>query len=88
MPTSNCHRRGHIVSPPLGRYLATCAQKLTIVSLIYRTGPTTKKWGKRTTKSKKRISSEVSVNSSGNPWVSPKEKKKGYGGKDLQKRKE
>jgi len=30
--------------------------------------------------------SEVSVNSLGNPW-SPEEEKKGYDGKDLQKRK-
>ena len=31
--------------------------------------------------------SEVSVNSPGNPRVSPKEGKVGYGGKDLRKRK-
>ena len=31
--------------------------------------------------------SEVSVNSPGNPWVSPGEEMAGYGGKDLQKRK-
>ena len=33
----------------------------------------------------KRISSEVSVNSLGNPWVSPEEEKEGYSGNDLQK---
>jgi len=45
----------------------TCAQKLTWVSLIYRTEPTTEKWKKLKIK-KKRICSEVSVNSPGNPW--------------------
>ena len=44
----------------------TCARKLTWVSLIYRMEPTTKKWKKL--KIKKRICSEVSVNSPGNPW--------------------
>ena len=39
----------------------TCAQSW--VSLIYRTEPKTKKWGKR-----KNTSSEVSVKSQGNPW--------------------
>jgi len=46
-----------------------CAQKLTLVNLIYRTEPKTKKWKKEELKSKKRICSEVglSVNS---PWKS------------------
>ena len=48
--------------------ILTCAQKLTWVSLIYRTEPTTKKWKTEKLKSKKRICSEVSVNSPGNPW--------------------
>ena len=54
-------------------------------SLIYRTEPTTKKW--ETEQSKKRICSEVSVNSPGNPWSPAEEGKEGYacGGKDLQK---
>jgi len=65
-----------------------CNQKLTLVSLIYRIEPTTKKWKKqKKLKSKKRICSEVSVNSLGNPWSRPEEEKEGYGGKDLQKRK-
>ena len=34
----------------------------------------------------KLISSEVSVNSLGNPWVSPEEEKEGYSGNDLQKK--
>ena len=41
----------------------------------------------RRSREKKRIYSEVSVNSSGNPWVSPGEEMVGYGEKDLQKRK-
>jgi len=45
-----------------------CAQKLTCISLIYRTEPTTKKWKNGKTKVKKQICSEVSVNSPGNPW--------------------
>jgi len=43
--------------------ILTCAQKLTRVSLIYRTEPTTKKWKTGKLKSKKRICSDVSVNS-------------------------
>ena len=39
------------------------------------------------TKEWKRICSEVSVNSPGNPWSQSRRKKVGYGGKDLQKRK-
>ena len=37
--------------------------------------------------SKKRICSEVSVNSPGDPWSQSGRRKVGYGGKDLQKRK-
>jgi len=48
---------------------------------------TRKKWIKEELKSKKRINSEVSVNVRGIRGVSPEEKKEGYGGKDLQKRK-
>jgi len=44
-----------------------CARKRTRVSLIYRKEPTTKKWKTEKLKSKKRICSEVSVNSPGNP---------------------
>ena len=48
--------------------ISTCAQKLTRISLIYRTEPTTKKWKtEKKLKSKKRICSEVSANSPGNP---------------------
>jgi len=36
--------------------------------------------------SKKRVCSEVLVNSPGNPWSQSEEEKKGCGGKDLQKR--
>ena len=44
--------------------ILTCAQKLTRISLIYRTEPTTKKWKTEKVKSKKkRICSQVSVNS-------------------------
>jgi len=38
-------------------------------------------------KSKKRICSEVTVNSLGNPCSQSCRRKEGYGGKDLQKRK-
>jgi len=51
-----------------------CSQKLTWVSLIYCTAPTTKKWKNR--KSKKWTCSEVSLNSVGNPW-SPSWRRKG-----------
>jgi len=47
--------------------ILTCAQKPTRVSLIYHTEPTTEKWNTEKLKSKKkRICSEVSVNSPGN----------------------
>jgi len=45
------------------RSIFTCTQKLTQVSLIYHTEPTTKKWKTEKLKSKKRVCSEVSVNS-------------------------
>ena len=48
--------------------ILTCVQKLTRVSLIYRTKPTTKKYKTEKLKSKERIWSEVSVNSPWNPW--------------------
>ena len=61
----------------------TCNLKLTRVSLIYRTEPATKKWKKL--KRKKRVCSEVSVNSPWNSW-SPEDEKEDYGGEDLQRR--
>jgi len=71
--------------------MLTCARKLTRVSLIYRTEPTTrhKKWKtKKKLKTKTRICSEVSVNSpQGIRGVSPEEEKEGCGWKDLQKTK-
>jgi len=42
---------------------------------------------RKTKKVKKQICSWASVNSLGNPLVSPEEEEEGYGGKDLQKRK-
>jgi len=59
-----------------------CARKPTRVSLIYRTEPTSKKWKTEKLKSKKRICSEVSVNSPGNRGVNPEEEKEDYDGKD------
>jgi len=55
----------------------TCNQKLTWVSLIYRTEPTSKQWeNKKKLESKKRVCTEVSINSPGNPCgVSPEEEK-------------
>jgi len=41
--------------------ILTCARKPTWVSLIYRTGPTTKKCKNRKTKSRKQICSEIIV---------------------------
>jgi len=67
--------------------ILTCAQKPTRVSLIYRTGPTTKKWKNRKTEKKIRICSEVSVNIWRIRGVGPEEEREGYGEKDLQKRK-
>jgi len=48
--------------------ILTCARKPTWLSLIYRTQPTTKKCKNRTTKSRKQICSEITVNSPGNPF--------------------
>jgi len=45
----------------------TCAQKLTKVSLIYRTEPATKSENKQK-KTKKQKPDTLSVNSPGNPW--------------------
>ena len=47
--------------------ILTCARKPTWVSLIYRMQPTTKKCKNGTTKSRKQICSEITVNSPGNP---------------------
>ena len=41
----------------------------------------------RKSRERKRICSEVSVNSPGNPWSQSRRRMVGYGGKDLQKRK-
>ena len=59
----------------------TCALKLSRVSLIYRTEPTPKSGKKVKTDMLSKQSGE-SVES-----VPKKKKRKGYGGKDLQKRK-
>ena len=69
--------------------IITCARKPTRVSSIYRTEPTTKKCKTEKLDSrKKRIFSERTVNSLGNPCSeSRRRKRKGCGGKDLQKRK-
>ena len=56
--------------------ILTCSQKLTWVSLIYSTEPTTKKWKTEKLKRKKLVCSEVSVNSTGNPG-SPSWRRKG-----------
>ena len=57
--------------------ILTCAQKLTQFTLIYLTEPTVKKRKtEKKLKIKKRICSEVSVNSAGNPW-SQSERRKG-----------
>ena len=56
--------------------ILTCAQKPTRVSLIYGTEPTTKKWNtEKKLKSEKRICSEVSANSPGNPRSQPRRRK-------------
>ena len=47
--------------------ILTCNQRLTWVSLIYRTVPTTKQWKTEKLKSKKWMCWQVSVNSPGNP---------------------
>jgi len=65
---------------------ATTREKLfrrALKSLIYRAGPTHKKWKREKPKSKKLVCSEVSVNSPrGIGGVSPEEEKEGCGGKD------
>ena len=62
--------------------ILTCAQKL----LIYRMNQKLKKW-KKNKKSKKRICSEVSVNSPGNPWSQFRRRNSRLWWKNLQKRK-
>jgi len=66
--------------------ILTCAQKLTRVSLIYRTEPTTKKWKTEKVNSKNGYAQKYRQTVHGIGGVSPEEKE-GYGGKDLQKRK-
>ena len=62
--------------------ILTCAQKLTKVSLIYHTEPTTKKWKTEKLKSKK----TDMLRSIGKQFgesvesCSPEEEKEGYGG--------
>jgi len=86
--------RGYLLGHPV-RYdakcyfnnaILTCARKPTWVSLIYRTEPTTKKCKTEKLKSRKQICSEITRNSLGNlcnkSW---RRKRKGCGGKDLQK---
>ena len=55
----------HVRYDKIRDVILTCARKLTRVSLIYRTEPTTKRWKKqeKNRKAKKRVCSEVSVNS-------------------------
>ena len=66
------HRTNHncqaaSLSDTIRDAILRCNQKLTRVSLIYRTEPTSKKWkNRKKTKSKKCICSEVLVNSPGN----------------------
>ena len=56
--------------------ILTCVWKPTWVSLIYRTEPTTKKYKTEKLKSKKRICSEVTVNSLGNPCSQSRRRKR------------
>ena len=51
--------------------LEIAAHTRSCFNVRYRTEPNTKKSGKRKNKNKKRICSEVSVNSLGNPWSQP-----------------
>ena len=61
-------------------------QKPTWVRLIYSKEAKTKKW-RNIKKLKKRIYSDVSVNSPGNSWSQSGRRKESLGGKNLQKRK-
>jgi len=63
--------------------ILTCAQKLTLVSLIYCTEPKTKKCEKEL-KSKNGYAQKYRYTVRGIRGVSPEEEKVGYGGKDLQ----
>ena len=84
----HCHPVYWPCSHTIRDAILTCARKPTWVSFICRTEPTTKKCKNRKTKSRKQICSEITVNSLGNPCSeSWKRKRKGCGGKDLQKRK-
>jgi len=65
--------------------ILTCAQKLTLVSLIYCTEPRTKKCEKGL-KSKNGYAQQYRYTVRGIRGVSPEEEKVGYGGKDLQKK--
>ena len=72
------------------RYDTRCCfnvrSKANMVSLIYRTEPTTIKCKIVKTKSSKQMCSEITVNSLGNPCSkSWRRKRKGCSGKDLQK---
>ena len=78
----------HVQYDTIREAILTCARKPTCVSLIYLMEPTTKKCKNRKSKSSQQICSEITVNSLGNPCSeSWRRKRKGYGGKDLQKRK-
>ena len=65
--------------------ILTCAQKLTLVSLIYCTEPKTKK-SEKELKSKSGYAQKYRYTVRGIRGVSPEEEKVGYGGKDLQKK--
>ena len=65
--------------------ILTCARKPTWVSLIYRMEPTTNKCKTEKLKSKKRICSEVTVNSPGIHVVSPEEERKAAVGRIYRK---
>jgi len=57
------------------------------VSSIYRTKPKTKKWKEEKLKSKTGYAQKYRLTVRGIRGVAPEEEKKGYGKKDLQKRK-
>ena len=81
------HRTNHncqavSLSDTIRDAILRCNQKLTRVSLIYRTEPTSKKW-----KNRKKLQVKMHMLRRGICAVSPDEEKEGYGGKDLHKRK-
>ena len=88
---STCHVPPSQTCPPTIRYdtirdaISTCYQKLTRVSLIYRTEPTTKKW--KTEKRKKRILRSVNKQSGESVESVLKEKRKPTVGRICRKRK-